>query len=526
MKIIVRNLMIPIEQDSQVTYLDYAAKKINICPNQLSIYKILNKIFILKNKDQFYYEVSLVIDVSGNISSSKKLETYVETIPQPKVPVVCKDRPVIIGFGPAGMFAALELIENGIRPIIFERGKKIEERAKDIQNFIQNRKLNTESNIQFGEGGAGSYSDGKLFSRKNNTRHVQQVLETFVRFGAPKKICYISKPHLGTDVLCKVVKNIRNFIVEHGGEINFNSKLTDVVIENDEIKSIIINNTQEFPASTLYLAIGHSARETFQMLYRNGIELEQKPISVGVRVEHPASLINLIRYGKKYQNYPGLEAATYSFNYTDRKIGRGVYTFCQCPGGEILNASSENGKLVVNGMSYSTRSSEFSNAAIVVTCKTEDYNSDHPLAGISFQEQIETKAFAHGGKNWSVPAQNLLDFLADKTSVSLNPNSCKLGTVSCDLKDIFPGFVVDELKNAFNFWAKDEPLFVAESGILLAAETRTTSPVRITRTENYNSVNIKNLFPIGEGAGYAGGISSAATDGIKVIEKSLALLKN
>jgi hypothetical protein len=271
----------------------------------------------------------------------------------------------------------------------------------------------------------------------------------------------------------------------------------------------------------LYLAIGHSARETFKMLHGKGVDLVQKPISVGVRLEHPAEIINLIRYGKKYQNFPGLEAATYSFNFTNRKIGRGVYTFCQCPGGEVLNASSQEGMLVVNGMSYSARSSAFSNAAIVVTCKTQDYGSGHPLAGIDFQEKIERSAFESGAAEWFVPAQNLIDFLDDKMSENLNANSCKMGTVPADMKKIFPEFVIDELKNAFNFWKKEEPLFVSQHGILLAAETRTTSPVRVVRKDNFAATNIENLFPIGEGAGYASGITSAATDAIKAVEASL-----
>lgn len=521
MKLIISNLMVPIEKDSVETCLGFAAQILGLDCSQIELFKILNKIFIPRNKEQFFYEVSLVVTVPDDYLNPGKLPRYVEPTAPPIIKRELAEKPIIIGFGPAGMFAALELIARGIAPVIFERGKKIEERVVDIHNFIEKRILNEESNIQFGEGGAGSYSDGKLFSRKKNSIPVQKVLDTFVRFGAPEKIRYISKPHLGTDRLCKIVKNIRNFILESGGEIYFNSKLTDVIIADGKVEKIVINDNQELKASMLYLAIGHSARETFKMLHGKGVDLVQKPISVGVRLEHPAEIINLIRYGKKYQNFPGLEAATYSFNFTNRKIGRGVYTFCQCPGGEVLNASSQEGMLVVNGMSYSARSSAFSNAAIVVTCKTQDYGSGHPLAGIDFQEKIERSAFESGAAEWFVPAQNLIDFLDDKMSENLNANSCKMGTVPADMKKIFPEFVIDELKNAFNFWKKEEPLFVSQHGILLAAETRTTSPVRVVRKDNFAATNIENLFPIGEGAGYASGITSAATDAIKAVEASL-----
>ena len=258
------------------------------------------------------------------------------------------------------------------------------------------------------------------------------------------------------------------------------------------------------------------------MFHKKGIAVEQKPISVGLRIEHPVETINLIRYGSKYKKFPGIGAATYSFNYTNRKAGRGVYTFCMCPGGEVVNASSENGLMVVNGMSYSSRSSEFSNAALVVTCHTDDYKSTDPMAGIEFQTDIERKAFNAGGGRWEVPAQNLVDFLSGRTSVDLNRNSFKMGTVAANMNEIFPKFISDTLLNAFRSWEEDYPLFVSDHAILLGAETRTSSPVRIKRSEKYESVNIKNLYPIGEGSGYTGGITSSAADAIKAVEASLS----
>jgi uncharacterized protein len=433
-----------------------------------------------------------------------------------------KERPIIVGLGPAGMFAALELIDNGFRPLIFERGKKIEERSVDVQRLIMERELDPESNVQFGEGGAGSYSDGKLFSRPNNSGYVNRVLETFIKFGAPEKIGFMHKPHVGTDVLCEIVKNIRNHILKNGGEIHYSSRVTDIHITDGKVSGIVINNDKEYRATIVFLAIGHSARDTFRMIYKKGVSLEQKPISVGVRIEHPVEIINLIRYGKEYTDSPGMEAAKYSFNYTNRAAGRGTYTFCMCPGGEVINASSETGMMVVNGMSYSSRSSAFSNAALVVTCHKSDYESPDSLAGIEFQRRIEQKAYSAGGGNWDIPAQNLMDFLAGKVSSRLNENSYRMGTRSADMNGILPSFISEALKNAFNIWKVDYPLFVSNHAILLGTETRTSSPVKITRNKTYESVNVRNLYPIGEGSGYSAGITSSATDALRAVEASLS----
>lgn len=417
------------------------------------------------------------------------------------------DRPIIIGFGPAGMFAALELIESGYSPLIFERGKSIEERSKDINRFFLKRELDTESNIQFGEGGAGSYSDGKLFSRKNNTPIAQKVLETFIRFGAPEEILSEHKPHIGTDILCEIVKNIRGYIISKGGEIRFSSKMTGLIVDKGTVRGVVIDHSKEYFSSRIFLAIGHSARDTFEMLSTTGISIQQKPISVGVRIEHPAKLINEIRNSE--------EPATYSLIYKDAESGRSVNTFCMCPGGEIVNASSENGQLVLNGMSYSKRDSKFSNAAIVVTCKTSDYGSNHPLAGIYFQRKIEQKAFAAGGSDWEAPAQSIEDFILERSSARLIKNSFKMGTRPAQVSDIFPDFVGDHLRRAFLHWKEEYPLFISDREILLGAETRTTCPVSFPRNEMFESSNMRGLFPIGEGSGHAGGITSSAIDAIK-----------
>lgn len=524
MDLIISSLRIHVEKDGVDEYLKAAAQRLKIKEQDIKVAKILSKSLDASSKEQFYYELSIVVTTPDIFDNKENFPIYIEEIKEDRKSKNLRERPIIIGFGPAGMFAALELIAYGIKPIIFERGKKIEERSIDVQRFIKERVLDPESNIQFGEGGAGSYSDGKLFSRAKikNSKYINRVLDTFIKFGAPEEIGCVSKPHLGTDVLCRIVRNIRSYILERGGEIHYGSKMTDILIADDKVSGVVINGEREYRSSILYLAVGHSARDSFEMFHKKGIAIEQKPISVGVRIEHPVETINLIRYGNKYKEFPGIGAATYSFNYTNRKAGRGVNTFCMCPGGEVVNASSENGMLVVNGMSYSSRASEFSNSALVVTCQTNDYKSTNPLAGIEFQRDIERKAFNAGGGRWEVPAQNLVDFLSERTSVDLNRNSFKMGAVPADMNQIFPKFISDALLNAFRSWEEEYPLFVSDKAILLGAETRTSSPVRIKRGERYESVNIKNLYPIGEGSGYTGGITSSAADAIKAVEASLA----
>lgn len=522
MDVIISKIRIPIEKDGIPAYLNAAAQILNITKDCLKFKKIISKSLDASNTEQFYYEVSLVVSADDRFDNKQSFSIYNEEIKPHRKLLTIKEKPIIIGFGPAGMFAALELLEYGLQPIIFERGKKIEERTIDVQRFIRERLLNPESNIQFGEGGAGSYSDGKLFSRMNNSKYVSKVLDTFIKFGAPEEIGYISKPHIGTDVLCEIVKNIRKYILEHGGEIHYSSKMTDVLIKDGKASGVVIDEEKEYHSSIIFLAVGHSARDTFETIHNRGIALEQKPIAVGLRIEHPAKTINLLRYGKKYENYPGLEAATYSLNYTNRKLKRGVYTFCMCPGGEVVNASSEQGAMVLNGMSYSRRSSAFSNSALVVTCHTSDYPSASPLAGIEFQRDIERKVFHASGGRWEVPAQNVLDFLNGNVSKNLNQNSFTMGAIAVPLNELLPLFVSEMLVDAFHVWKEEYPLFVSEEAILFGAETRTSSPVKMKRRENYESISLKNFYPIGEGSGYTGGITSSAADAIKAVESALS----
>ena len=519
-ELIVSGLLVPVEKDGAEEYVKAAALRLKLPEREIRAVRILSKALVSADPLQFYYGLSLVISVPDGYANEDNFPAYSVKPPAAYKPAPAGPRPVIIGFGPAGMFAALELLEYGLKPLIFERGKRLEERHADVRRFIGERVLAPESNIQFGEGGAGSYSDGKLFSRLNNTVYASKVLDTLIKFGAPPEIGYVAKPHLGTDVLCKIVANIRNYILERGGEIKYGSRMTDLLVTGGKVSGVEINGSERYPAGSVYLAIGNSARDTFELLHRKGVGLEAKPISVGLRVEHPAGTINLIRYGEKYRNYPGLGAATYSFNCTNRKAGRGAYTFCMCPGGEVVNASSEEGFLALNGMSYAARASAFSNSAIAVTCVPADYGSSHPLAGITFQKEIERKAFLAGGGNWKTPAQNLVDYLGGKSSAVLNAGSYKMGTQSADLKSIFPAFVNETLETAFNQWKAECPLFVAEDALLMGPETRTSSPVKLLRGKNFESVNISNLYPIGEGSGHSGGITSSAADALKAVEAS------
>lgn len=519
MQLIISNLRIPVEQDHMETWLHEARQALRIHEG-VSLVKVLSKTLDLRDPEQFFYVLSLVVSLENPAARPPDFPVYTETPALPPQKRLLRERPIVVGFGPAGMFAALELLACGLKPLIFERGKKIEERSLDVQHFIDTRELNPESNIQFGEGGAGAYSDGKLFSRRDsNTRQVNRVLETFVRFGAPPEILYMGKPHLGTDVLCNIVRNMRNHILERGGEIHYEARMTDLLLSGDRVRGIVINEDRTFLSGDIYLALGHSSRDTFAMLHRKGVAMERRPISVGLRIEHPAEAINTMRYGDKYKNFPPLGAATYSLNHTHRPSRRGVYTFCMCPGGEVVNAASEQGGLVLNGMSYAARSSPFSNAALVVSCHVEDYESEHPLAGFAFQREIESRAFRAGNRSWAAPAQGLMHFLGKKGAVDLPVHSYRMGLVPADMHDIFPAFVLEQLHMAFEHWEKDIPAFVSHEALLLGAETRTSSPVRILRDDRCESLTVKGLYPIGEGSGHTGGITSSAADALRAVEK-------
>ena len=432
-----------------------------------------------------------------------------------------ENRPVVVGFGPCGMFSAYLLALNGYKPIIIERGSKVEKRTKLVEELFNENKLNTKSNVQFGEGGAGTFSDGKLNTGiKDKTGRIKYVLESFVKFGANPNILYESKPHIGTDVLVDVVRNMRVEIEKLGGEFFFDTALTDLIIEDDKLKAIKLENGKEIKCQACILAIGHSARDTFIMLNDKNIEMESKPFAVGVRIQHSQKDINKALYGELGDK---LEPASYKLTY-HTESDRGVYSFCMCPGGYVVNASSEEGMLAVNGMSYFDRGSKNANSAIVVTVTKDDFKGNSPLAGMEFQRELEKKAYEVG--HGMIPTQRFIEY---------KNNICESleGNISCQIKghyklaninSIFSDEINDALKEAIEYFGRKIEGFNSEDSLLSAVESRTSSPVRIQRDEEFMS-NIKGLYPAGEGAGYAGGITSAAVDGIKIFEAIIAKYK-
>jgi len=431
-------------------------------------------------------------------------------------------RPVVVGMGPAGLFCGYFLAKYGYRPIILERGRRVEERQADVERFWETGVLDTASNVQFGEGGAGTFSDGKLNTlvRDKDGRN-RAVLELFVKFGANESILYDSKPHIGTDVLSSVVKNMREEIIRLGGEVRFESQVTDIYIENSSIRGVQINGRTDLECSVLVLAVGHSARDTFYMLESHDVPMEAKAFAAGFRVQHPQSMINLSQYGS--ENVGKLGAATYKVT-AKTSMGRGVYSFCMCPGGYVVNASSEEGRLAVNGMSYSRRDGGNANSAIIVSVGPKDFPGDGPLSGIEFQRGLEERAYRAG--KGQIPVQRYGDFVVAVTGQTEAERmadegivpQCKGKYVWSDLKDILP----DECNRAFieamKVFARQIRGFDRADTVLAGVESRTSSPVRISRDDELQS-DIKGLYPCGEGAGYAGGITSAAMDGIRVAEK-------
>ncbi len=438
------------------------------------------------------------------------------------------NRPIIAGFGPCGMFAGLILAEMGYRPIILERGRRIEERIKDVDSFWKNGILDNESNVQFGEGGAGLFSDGKLTTQIRDPR-VRKVLEEFVQAGGPPELLYKQKPHIGTDVLRRVVLNVREKIIENGGEIRFQSRLTGLCLNDTTgcsvLQGVTVNGSETLRTEALIVAIGHSARDTFRKMNEQGLVMTQKPFSIGVRIEHPQALINQAQYGESCTSKE-LGAADYKLSHHCEN-GRGVYTFCMCPGGYVIGAASQEGCVVTNGMSFHDRGSHLANSALLVDVRTEDFNDSSPLAGIDFQERYERLAFQAGGANYNAPAQRLKDFMGHNGERSLKESAAnsvqeieptyRPGLTWTQLSACLPGFAVEAMREAIPALAKKLRGFDVDEAVMTGVETRSSSPVRILRNEEFTS-NIQGIYPAGEGAGYAGGIMSAAVDGIKIAE--------
>lgn len=484
-------------------------KKYKINKNDVTERRIIKKSIDARNKADIFYNYSVELECKNenkikNVQIVKKEEPF-------KIIVNRKSskRPVIIGAGPASLFSALTLAQNGIKPIIIEQGKTVDERKKDVEEFQKTGKLNTLSNVQFGEGGAGTFSDGKLTSGIHNPL-CKIVLKEFYNFGAPEQILYINKPHIGTDNLINIIRNMRNEIIKLGGEFLFNEKVTDFEFENSKVTAVICGKRIE--TDTVILAIGHSARSTFEKLYEKGVKMEKKNFSIGVRIEHKQSMINKSQYGEITKLK--LPPAEYKMAYHGEN--RSCYTFCMCPGGTVIASSSEPETIVTNGMSVYARNGENANSAVLVNVTPNDFKGESPLEGMYFQKDLEQKAFKLGGSNYNAPIQRFEDFENNVKSTHIGEikPTYKPGVTLSNLNEILPDFISKTLIEGIKYFDKSIKGFAHPDAILTGVETRSSSPVQITRNENKQS-NIKGLYPCGEGAGYAGGIMSAAVDGIK-----------
>lgn len=482
-----------------------------------------------KNALMFIYSVDVTVDASEEARLLQKFADDPKIGPTPDTsyhfithaPAGLSTRPVVVGFGPAGIFAALVLAQMGFRPIVLERGKAVRERTKDTWKLWRNNQLDPESNVQFGEGGAGTFSDGKLYSQIRDPRHLgRKVLTEFVKAGAPAEILYVARPHIGTFRLVSMVERMRHEIESLGGEIRFQSRVTGVQIENGQVRGVTLASGEQLAADHVVLALGHSARDTFGMLHASGVFMEAKPFAVGFRIEHPQSLIDKARLGPNAGN-PLLGAADYKLVY-HASNGRSVYSFCMCPGGQVVAATSEQNCVVTNGMSQYSRAERNANAGIVVNVSPEDFPGDrgNPLSGIAFQRQLEARAFELGGRTYEAPGQRVEDFLAGRPSTRLGTviPSYQPGVHLTDLSHALPDFAIDAIREAIPAFDRQIRGFALPDAMLTGVETRTSSPLRITRGEDLQSVNVKGLYPAGEGAGYAGGILSAGIDGIRIAE--------
>lgn len=500
-------------------------KKLNINEKELISFNIFKESIDARKKNNISFVYTVDIEIKNeskflkyNDKDIKQIESN-EYIDVKSGEAELKQRPVVIGAGPAGLFASLLLAQRGYKPILIERGSDVDQRTMDIEKFWAYGELKNDSNVQFGEGGAGTFSDGKLTTRMKDIR-CRKVLREFVNFGAPEDILYSHKPHVGTDILKNVVKNMRKEIISLGGLVRFDCKLTDIIIEDSEIKAIELNEKEILECQHLILAIGHSARDTFRMLNKNKVHMEKKAFAMGVRIEHPQILINKSQYGKFYK-HDRLGPADYRLT-SQLSNGRSAYTFCMCPGGMVIASSSSQGYLVTNGMSEHARDQKNANSGLLVNVNVDDYESDHVLAGIDFQEKYEKLAFELGGSNYYAPCQtvgNFLDSSNENIIGELKP-SYKPGVKMVDLRKCLPDFVSKSLEEALLNMDRKLNGFAAKDAIMTGVETRSSSPVRINRDmDTLNSINIKNIFPCGEGAGYAGGIVTAGVDGIKCAEK-------
>jgi uncharacterized FAD-dependent dehydrogenase len=504
-------------------------RKLSIKAEELLDYQICKKSVDARKKDEIYYTYTLDIQVINEQRLLNKNHRHITKTPDISYPKLAsgtenmRNRPVIIGMGPAGLFAGLILARSGYRPIILERGEDVDTRTGKVNRFWHQGILDPESNVQFGEGGAGTFSDGKLNTLINDKRS-RIILEEFIKAGAPEEILYLNKPHIGTDLLKIVVKKIREEIIHHGGAVCFKSQVTDFILKDQKIATVIINNSEKLACEVVLLGIGHSARDTFQILHQRGIQLSPKPFSIGVRIEHDQSFIDKAQYGS-YASHPGLGAADYKLAYHGTK-GRSAYTFCMCPGGYVVAAASEKGGVATNGMSEYRRNGKNANAAILVGVTPADYGSAHPLSGVEYQRKWERRAYEIGGNNYHAPVQSVGDFLADKPGTQLGTvlPTYRPGITRAELKYCLPDYVISTLKEALPYFDNIIKGYANTDALLTGVETRSSSPIRINRDENHQS-NTGGLYPMGEGAGYAGGIMSSALDGLKTAEKIIGTFR-
>ena len=519
------NIKMPLDADNKQV-LSFAQSVIVAKPgiSAVEYLKIVKKSLDARHKDKLVFVYAVEFDCASELACSADLMRIdvEEKLDFVNLKTCFKMRPVVIGAGPAGMMAALALAEAGANPIVIERGAPVDERKRAVDKFWQTGVLDETTNVQFGEGGAGTFSDGKLMTGIKKDKFTAKVLHEFALAGAPQEILYLSKPHIGTDKLLLMTENLRRKIISLGGEYRFYEQLVDLEINDGVLSAAIIRkkdgSTYRLATDKLFLALGHSARDTFEMLYNKGLEMTQKPFAVGVRIEHKQSDVNLAQYGRKFCHSPYLGAADYKLA-VHLPDNRSVYTFCMCPGGTVVAATSLAGHVVTNGMSEFLRNKENANAALLVNVDERDFGSLHPLAGMYFQEELEKKAFTLGGENYFAPVQTVGDFLASRASVKLGSviPSYRPGVTPADFKKLFSKELCEALKEGIRQMDKKLRGFASPDAVLTAVESRSSSPVRLVRGADFQS-NVKGIFPIGEGAGYAGGITSAAADALKCVQ--------
>ena len=522
----ISNLQLPLDHDDQALQ-QAVLSQLDISAEQLVDFTVFRRGYDARKKSKIMLIYTLDVETNMEEALLEKFADHQQIKKTPdlnyhpvaQAPVTLTERPVVIGFGPCGLLAALVLAQMGYKPIVLERGKEVRERTKDTFGFWRKKILNTESNVQFGEGGAGTFSDGKLYSQvKDPKQYGRKVLEEFVAAGAPEEILYVSKPHIGTFKLVAMVEKMRAEILALGGEIRFSARVDDLHIEDGQITGVTLADGERIMSKHIALAIGHSARDTFEMLHNKGVYIEAKPFSVGFRIEHEQSVIDQARFGPNAGNEI-LGAADYKLVH-HCKNGRSVYSFCMCPGGTVVAATSEEKRVVTNGMSQYSRNERNANSAIVVGIDPSDYPGG-PLAGIEFQRKLESHAYVMGGSNYDAPAQTVGGFLRGETPAQLGSviPSFKPGIKLTDLSEALPDFCIEAIREAIPEFNKKIRGFAFEDALLTGVETRTSAPINIKRdSDSLQSINTKGLYPAGEGAGYAGGIMSAAIDGIKIAE--------